>query len=123
MHEFSIVSQLVERVIEEARKRGAKRVIEVELEVGQLSFLNPEQMRFAYNILSKGTVLEKSHLIINTLDARVRCKICGFDGKPDYTDDVTYHISTPVFLCPVCGNPVEVLEGKGCIIKRVKLEL
>jgi hydrogenase nickel incorporation protein HypA/HybF len=123
MHEFSVVSQLVERVVEEARKRDAKRVIEVELDVGQLSFLNPEQMRFAYEVLSKGTILENSRLTINTIEAHVRCKVCGFDGKPDYADDASYHISALLFLCPICGSPVEVLEGKGCIIKRVRLEL
>jgi len=117
------MSQLVEKVIEEARKRDAKRVLEIELDVGQLSFLNPEQMRFAYNVLSKGTILENSRLIINIMDAHVRCEVCGFDGKPDYVDDASYHVSTPLFLCPVCGSPVEVLEGKGCIIKRVRLEL
>ncbi len=123
MHEFSIMSQLVERVVEEARKRNAKRVIEVELYVGQLSFLNSEQMRFAYSVLSKGTILENSHLIINIIDARVKCEVCGFDGKPDYIDDASYHVSAPLFLCPVCGSPVEVLEGRGCIIRRVKLEI
>ncbi|MCS7135597.1 MAG: hydrogenase maturation nickel metallochaperone HypA [Nitrososphaerota archaeon] len=123
MHEFSVVLNLIEKVVEEAKKRDAKRVIEVELDVGQLSFLNPEQMRFAYNVLSKDTILENSNLIINTVDARVRCGVCGFDGKPDYADDASYHISAPLFLCPICGNPVEVIEGKGCIIKRVRLEL
>lgn len=123
MHEFSIVSQLIEKVMEEARKRDAKKVIEVELDVGQLSFLNPEQMRFVYNVLSKGTILENSHLIINIIDAHIRCEVCGFDGKPNYADDTSYHISTPLFLCPVCGSPVEVLDGKRCIIKRVRLEL
>ncbi len=118
-----MVSQLVEKVVEEAKKRDAKRVIEVELEVGQLSFLNPEQMRFAYGVLSKGTILENSHLIITTIEAHVRCKACGFDGRPNYADDASYHVSAPLFLCPNCGSPVEVLEGKGCIVKRVRLEL
>lgn len=123
MHEFSMVSQLVEKVVEEARKRGAKRVVEVELEVGQLSFLNPEQMLFAYRILTKGTILEKSRLTIRTVEAHVRCRLCGFDGKPEYADDASYHVSAPLFLCPNCGGPVEVLVGMGCMIKRVRLEV
>ena len=39
MHEFSRASQIVEAVISEAEKQHAVKVIEVELDIGDLTFL------------------------------------------------------------------------------------
>ncbi|RLG93101.1 hydrogenase maturation nickel metallochaperone HypA, partial [Candidatus Bathyarchaeota archaeon] len=57
MHEGTITSQIVENVLREAQKRNAKRVLEVRIEIGKLMFLNPEQVRFWYEMLTKDTVL------------------------------------------------------------------
>ena len=78
MHEFSMASQIVEKVKEAAEKRGAKRVKEVELQVGELTLLNHDQLRFSYQILAKGTILEGSKLIIHSLEGEVECPECGF---------------------------------------------
>lgn len=123
MHEVSIVSQLIETVLAEVKKRGGKKILEVEVEVGELSFLNVEQMRFAYSVLSAGTLLEGSNLTIKVVSAHVKCQSCGFEGNPSYQDDPSYHISKPIFLCPVCGNPLKVIEGIGCTIKRIKFQV
>ena len=44
MHEFSRTSQIVEAVLSEAEKQQAVRVIQVELEIGDLTFLGIEQV-------------------------------------------------------------------------------
>ena len=65
MHEYSVTTQIVSKVLREAESRRAKRVLEVKLQIGELTFLNPEQVRFWYKILVKGTVMEGSKLIID----------------------------------------------------------
>ena len=50
MHEFSMTSQIVNCVLEEAKKHNARRVSEVHLVVGKLTFLGLEQVRFAYEM-------------------------------------------------------------------------
>jgi Zn finger protein HypA/HybF involved in hydrogenase expression len=52
MHEYSITTQIVESVIEEAKKREAKNVLEVHLVLGDLTFLNPQQVNFWYEALT-----------------------------------------------------------------------
>lgn len=42
MHEFFITSCIVERVLEEARRKKAKRVLQVHLVLGKLSLLGKE---------------------------------------------------------------------------------
>ena len=64
MHEFSMTERLIEAVLHEAEKRGAKRVVEVRLSIGKLMFLGLEQVKFAYATLVRGTILEGSKLMI-----------------------------------------------------------
>jgi len=116
-----MTTQIVESILKEANKREAKRVVEVHLVLGSLTFLNPEQVRFWYKALSKGTVLEKSRLHMKKKEGTVRCRGCGFEGKLNYEDDPTYHVPIPTLLCPRCRNIVEIIDGKECTIKSVKM--
>lgn len=117
-----MASQIVEKILEEAEKHEAKSVDEVVLLVGELTLLNHEQLRFSYNVLVKGTILEGSKLTINPIEAEVMCSECGFHGRPEYSDDLSLHL-TPFFLCPRCGNPVKILRGKELIIKRIRMRV
>ena len=53
MHEFSMTNQIVNYILEEAKKHNARRVNEVHLTIGKLTFLGLEQVKFAYKILVK----------------------------------------------------------------------
>ena len=121
MHEGSVTTQIVESVLEEAGKHEAKRVAEVHLVIGKLTFLNPEQVRFWYEVLTKDTIMEGSKLRIEEKNGLVRCSECGYEGGFKYEDDPIYHIPTPTLRCPKCGGIVEIVGGRGCLIKSVKL--
>lgn len=122
MHEFSMMSQVVEKVLEEAGRRGAKRVKEVEVLVGELTLLNHEQLKFSYQVLVKGTVMEGSRLVLRSLEGEVECPECGFKGRPSYDDSPSLHLA-PLFLCPRCGSLVKVLKGRELIVKRIRIEV
>ena len=62
MHEFSVMTQIVDSVLAEARSRDAHKVEQVELEVGEFTMLGSEQLKFAYEVLSKDTLLQGSNL-------------------------------------------------------------
>lgn len=121
MHEYSMTSQIVESVIEEAEKREAKKVLDVYLVIGNLTFLNPEQVGFWYRALAKDTVLEKSRLHIERKEGTVKCPSCEYEGGFKYEDDPIYHVPLPVLSCPRCGGVVKIVEGKECTIKSIKL--
>ena len=121
MHEYSVTSQVVENVIDKAREQKASKVLEVHLIVGKLTFLGLEQVRFSYEILVKGTIMENSKLYIEERDPVVRCTKCGYMGDIKYEDDPVYHFSFPTLSCPKCGGRVDVVEGRECMIKTVKL--
>ena len=121
MHEFSIVEGIVKAVLKEAgvheRVVGVK---EVELEIGELAFLNPEQLNFAFDVLKKDNILVDAELVIITVDAETRCRSCGYSG-PLKPDAETWHYALPLIACPECSGPVEILKGRECTVKNVKL--
>ncbi|RLI36267.1 hydrogenase maturation nickel metallochaperone HypA [Candidatus Bathyarchaeota archaeon] len=121
MHEYSVTTQIVSKVLREAESRRAKRVLEVKLQIGELTFLNPEQVKFWYKALVKGTVMEGSKLIIQEKRGLVRCLKCGYEGSFKYEDDPAYHIAFPTLLCPKCGGVVEIIGGRECIIENIKM--
>ncbi len=121
MHEFSVTSQIVQSVLTEAEKRGAKKVTEVDLVVGKLTFLGLEQLRFAFEALTKDTIMEGAKLVIEEQEGIVKCKNCDYEGGFKYEDDPLYHVPLPTLKCPRCGSMVEITAGKECTIKSIKL--
>jgi hydrogenase nickel incorporation protein HypA/HybF len=121
MHEFSMTKQVVESVLHEARKHNAKKVVEVHLVIGRLTFLGIEQVRFSYEILAKNTILNDSKLRIEEKDGRVRCTKCDYEGSLTYESAPGYHVPTPTLLCPKCKGAVQISSGRECTIKSLKL--
>jgi hydrogenase nickel incorporation protein HypA/HybF len=121
VHEFSVTSQIVQSVLTEAEKRGAKKVTEVHLTIGKLTFLGLEQVRFAYEVLTKDTIMEGSQLIIEEQEGIVKCGNCGYQGDFKYQDDPLYHVPVPTLKCPKCNNTVTITAGKECTIKYIKM--
>lgn len=123
MHEFSMTSQIVEKVLEEAEKQKAKKVLEVHLIIGKLTLLGIKQIRFSYSALVKNTLLEGSKLIIERKKGTVKCDRCGYEGPIRFRNDPVYHLSFPTLACPSCGYSARIVEGRECLIKSIKLEV
>jgi hydrogenase nickel incorporation protein HypA/HybF len=121
MHEFSMTSQIVEAVLSEAKKQHAQKVIEVEIEIGDLTFLGIEQIRFAYEILTDKTIAKDSKLTIKQIPGRGKCDSCGYDGPLSYLNDEQYHMIIPTFNCQRCGKPLSITAGRECIISRIRI--
>ncbi len=116
-----MATQIVESVLEEAKRHEAKKVVEVHLIIGKLTFLGVEQIRFSYDILVKNTILKDSKLIINEQDGVIECPNCGFRGVVPVEDDPTYHIPVPTLKCPQCGEATKIIEGKECTIQSIRI--
>jgi len=117
-----MTTELVKSVLKEAKKHCADKVLEVYLEVGKLTFLGLEQMRFCYEVISKESILEGSKLVIDQVDGAVKCKHCGYEGAVNYFEEPIYHITLPTLSCPKCSEITEVIQGKECIIKKIVFE-
>ncbi|HDI10523.1 MAG TPA: hydrogenase maturation nickel metallochaperone HypA, partial [Euryarchaeota archaeon] len=60
MHEFSVMERTVRRILERLNGENYERVLKVRMVVGELTHLSEEQMKFSFQVLTKGTPLEGS---------------------------------------------------------------
>jgi len=116
-----MTNQIVQNVLAEAEKRKAKKVTEVHVVIGKLTFLGLDEVRFTYEALTKGTIMEGSNLIIEEQEGVVKCNHCGFEGSFQYEDNPMYHEPMPKLKCPKCGNIVNIVAGNDCTVKSVKM--
>ena len=121
MHEFAMATQIVESILEEAKRHDAKKVAEVHLIIGKLTFLGVDQIRFSYEILVKDTIMKDSELIIREQDGVIECPICGFKGAVSFEDDPLYHVPVPTLRCLKCGEAAKIVEGKECTIESIRI--
>ncbi len=95
MHEISVMTQIVESAIEEIKRHKLKNVDKIYLEIGELTFLGEEQLKFAYSLLTEKTILEKTKLIITKRKAEIECKRCGYKGALAYSYNDSLLMSNP----------------------------
>jgi hydrogenase nickel incorporation protein HypA/HybF len=119
MHEFSIATGIVEAVLEFAEANSDKKILKVRLQIGELTCVEAEQLKFCYESIVKETVLENSTLEIEILAAAVKCPHCHYEGQPRYWDGaLTAAIAT--LQCPQCGLAAEATMGHECKIKTIQ---
>jgi len=75
MHELSIASGLVEKLLEFSAQNPDCAILEVRLDLGELSHIDPEQLRFCYESIAKETPLEGSILTIARVPEGHECAI------------------------------------------------
>jgi hydrogenase nickel incorporation protein HypA/HybF len=108
VHELAIAESVVDSVTQ--RLPGAA-VTCVHLEIGALSGVVPDSIRFCFDLAAEGTGLAGARLEITEPAARCRCRVCGAEFQPD----------SPIVLC-ACGSPdVAVLAGEELKIVSVQV--
>lgn len=119
MHELSTAQSLVETILEVAKQKGGKKITRVYLEIGELTFLNPEQLKFAFETISQGTLAENSELKITEKKGHYICG-CGSEGELPRVEGMH---SVPAFYCPDCGGSVRISNGKQCFVQSMDIDL
>jgi hydrogenase nickel incorporation protein HypA/HybF len=102
MHELSIVDALIEQVGREVNRAGQHgRILGVEISVGRLSGVHCDSLRFAFDLLAPGTLVEGANIVINGINAACRCHACN----------TTTEIDDLILTCPKCGSDSITIEG------------
>jgi hydrogenase nickel incorporation protein HypA/HybF len=99
VHELGIAEGIVEAIRE---RTGDARVARVFLEIGRLSCVEPEAIRFCFEVVAKGTGVEGAVLEIDEPPGRARCHGCG-------AEEVA--LDGPLPLCGCGSADLEVLSG------------
>ena len=102
MHELSIVEALIDQVRRELDQAGqAGRILRLEMTIGRISGVHADSVRFAFELLSPGTLLEGAEIVIREPKAVCRCHACNARTEIDEL----------VIQCPTCGSDNVTIEG------------
>ena len=80
MHEMAITQGIIDASVPEAKRHGAKRILEIRLRIGEFSGVFPEYIQEYFNIASRGTLAEGAKLIIDKIPITIRCNDWGYEG-------------------------------------------
>lgn len=94
MHELGIANSIFETVQSEARQRPGARVSKVGVRVGEFSSVDPEALKFSFEVLVKDTPFSPLPLEIELSPLRHRCGECG----------ETFVVVDYATACPRCGE-------------------
>ncbi len=99
-------------VQDHAATRRGRRVTRVVLRIGELAGVDVDALRFAFDVVSRGTVAEGAAFQVEEVPALAHCGECGRDFA---SDDL-------VFICPTCGAPGgEFRSGREMELSRIEL--
>ena len=113
MHELAITQSMLDLVLEQAEKVGAKEVGKINLVIGEMTGVVEECVEFYFDFLNKGTIAEGAALSFTKVPTMARCHGCNnpFELKEfDWT-------------CPYCqGNNMEIIAGKELFVESIEVE-
>ncbi len=108
MHEISLLENVLEILEEHARSQNFSQVKKICLEIGKLSCVEPDALRFGFNVVIKNTLADNAELEIRQTQGY---GICGHCGQ-------TVQMETLHDPCAECGRPgVVVTQGNEMKIK------
>lgn len=113
MHEIGITKNMFDLVLEEAGKAGARKVSRIDLVIGEMTGAVGESVRFYFDLLSKGTIVEGAEVSIRMVPPMVRCRNCHL---PSRLEKKTY------WSCPHCeNNRMEIIAGRELLVKSIEV--
>jgi len=108
VHELAIIEAVVDAVTERV---GTARVTRVRLEIGKLSGVVPDALRFCFDLATAETSLAGAALEIMEIPGRARCLQCHAEVQLD----------DQIALC-VCGSAnLDFVSGQELEIKEVEV--
>jgi hydrogenase nickel incorporation protein HypA/HybF len=115
VHELPITEDILKIALTHGEKNGAKRIVRVNLVIGELTDLLDEWIQRYFEYLAKDTIAAEAKLVIERVPITVMCAHCE---KPFVVDKKTLD-----FNCPVCGQKgTDLIKGREFTVKSIEIE-
>jgi hydrogenase nickel incorporation protein HypA/HybF len=113
MHEMALAESVIQIVEATARKNTAAGVRAVWLEIGRLSHVEPEALRFAFDVVKRNGPAHGARLEIVATDGAAWCMKCS----------QTVTLARLGDACPGCGSyQLQVTAGDEMRVKEIEID-
>lgn len=110
MHEISLLESVLDTLETQAKQQGFSQVKQVILEIGALSCVEADALRFAFDVVMENTLAARAELVIITVAGQGVCTQC----------QQTVALETRHDPCHYCGSfGVTVMQGQSMRIKEL----
>jgi len=112
MHELAVTQNLLDMALSKAAEAGARKITRVNVTIGELSGAVPDCIQFYFDVLRKGTAAEEATLNLISIPARLHCRQCQSDFRPE---DLPW-------TCPRCGSlSLEITGGQELFLESLEV--
>lgn len=101
MHELSVTQSILDIALRHAEQGGARRIVRLNLVIGELATIVDDSVQFYWDIVSRGTIAEGAEMHFERVPGILRCLGCGHTFPLDGRD----------FACPACSETQVVAAG------------
>jgi hydrogenase nickel incorporation protein HypA/HybF len=112
MHEQSLVESLLTLALDNAEKANARRIISINLVVGDYTGVEEDAVNLYFGFLSKDTIAAGARIHYTHVPGQLRCRDC----------DILFPLQKHEYRCPKCeGRRVEIVGGRELYIEDMKV--
>jgi hydrogenase nickel incorporation protein HypA/HybF len=76
MHELSVTQSILDIALDYANRNQAAKIVEIHLQIGDITDFEDEWMQRYFDFVSKGTIAEGAKLKITRVPAQLKCGHC-----------------------------------------------
>lgn len=112
MHEYSVVSSLIDVCEKQAKKSNAKEIKKITLQVGRLSGIEVHFLESCFETFKEDTICHNAKLIIKTVEVEIYCEECN-------TKQIVLDNN---FLCQLCeSRKTQILQGQELLVESIEI--
>lgn len=109
MHEYSIANDIYRTARRAAVENMAISVKTINVEIGELSMISPDQVDFLFKaIIEDDPLFSGTILYMKTIPPETTCS-CGYTGNE-------------IFVCPDCGSLPSVVKGREILVSHIEID-
>jgi hydrogenase nickel incorporation protein HypA/HybF len=113
MHELPVTQNILEIALRHAQESNAKRILSLNIVIGQLATIVDDSVQFYWDLIAEGTIAEGAKLIFCRTPTELLCQDCGRQYTPGLED----------FYCPGCRSAhIKIISGQEFYLESIEVE-
>ncbi len=113
MHELPVTQSLLDIVKNKAVEINARKVIRINAVVGELSGVEPDCVKFYFDVLKTEYGMDETTLEFTRVPALLTCRDCQQE----------FHTEEIPWICPQCsGLNLNINKGSECYIESIEVD-